>query len=521
MRALALLIPGLAVAGPATAQVPAPRLVVLVAVDQLRPDYFERFRADFTGGFRRLRDGSAFFPRGEQDHAITETAPGHATMLSGRSPASTGIVTNNLGVPDPEAPLIGLPGPGASPRRFRGTTLYDWMYAADPDVRVLSVSRKDRGAILPIGRARVPVFWYQSGYYTTSTWYGDTLPSWLLRWNSRQGPHRLAGHEWNLLLPAERYAAPDSQPWERGGYAFTFPHRLSEDTARAILDVVAVPWKDSLTLDLALEGAHQLGLGRRDRPDLLSVALSTTDAVGHVYGPDSREMHDHLVRLDRWLDWFMDSLTVLVPGNRILWVLTSDHGVQSFPEYARAHGRLAGRALGGPVALAIREELERRYREEIPFGFDNGLLYADVSRLRELGVNVDSLSDAAASQLTRITGVTMAWTPRRLARADTMDLGAMRWRRTIPADFEWLAAATLAPGYIWSYSPATTTHGTPNLDDVRVPILFMGPGIVAGTHDRRIRTMDIGPTLAALLGVRPTEPVEGVVLEEVVGRRDR
>ena len=519
---LSVLALGVAAPEPAFCQQAAPelpRLVVFIAVDQMRPDYFERFGPQLTGGLKRLHDGSAFFARGEQDHAITETAPGHATLLTGRSPGSVGIVTNEFGVPDSTTPLIGVPGPGASPARFRGTTLYDWMKAADPDTRVLSVSRKDRGAILPIGRAKVPAYWYSYGSFTTSTWYATALPEWLLKWNARNGVGKLAGSTWNLLLPDSAYAEPDSQPWERGGNSFLFPHRVSDDTARAILgEVLAMPWMDSLTIDLALEGAQQLKLGQRGKPDLLSVSLSTTDAMGHVYGPDSREMHDHILRLDHWLGWFMDSLETTVGKGRILYVLASDHGVTSYPEYAAARGRMGGRVRGDSVAWAAVDALEARYHRQFFLEFNNGLLLGDTVAIHQAGANVDSLASELASKLARNTGVTRIYTPRTLAQASDQDLDAMRWRRSISADFPWLAAASLSPGYLWTFSPAATTHGTTNADDVRVPILFMGPGIVPGKYERA-RTVDIAPTIAALLGIKPLEAVEGVALTEVTGKK--
>src|SRR6185503_2605267 len=127
-----------------------PALVVLIAVDQFRGDYLDRFGSQLTGGLARFRTEGAFFPNAWQDHSNTETAPGHATMLSGREPAHTGVVSNTRGVPDPDMPLVEASGPGASPRRFNGTALYDWIVARDPNARVLSVSRKDRGAILPV-----------------------------------------------------------------------------------------------------------------------------------------------------------------------------------------------------------------------------------------------------------------------------------------------------------------------------------------------------------------------------------
>src|SRR5690606_70985 len=149
-----------------------PALVVLVTVDQLRPDYFSRFGGQWTGGFRRLLDAGAVFPNGLQDHALTETAPGHATLLSGRDPARTGVFSNDFGVPDTATRLIGIPGAtGASPHRFQGTTLVDWMKASDPALGFLSVSQKDRSAILPIGRSVGPVYWFTDGRFTTSSYY--------------------------------------------------------------------------------------------------------------------------------------------------------------------------------------------------------------------------------------------------------------------------------------------------------------------------------------------------------------
>lgn len=509
------------------AQSPAadPRLVIVLTIDQMRPDYLERFGKEYTGGLKRLATGGLVYTRGEQDHAITETAPGHSTLLTGRSPGAVNMITNELGVPDEGSPLLGVPGPGASPVKFRGTTLYDWMKAADKDIRVLSVSRKDRGAILPIGQAKVPVYWYQGGYFTTSTWYAKELPDWLRKWNSRHGARKLAGKAWDLMKPAAEYPEVDDQPWERGGNSTTFPHKFSADSNRVVLEIAGSPYPDSLTLDVALEGTRQLKLGQRPRPDLLSISLSSTDGVGHVYGPDSREMHDHMLRLDAWLGRFMDSVVTMVPADRILWVLSADHGVTSFPEAARARGRMAGRASGDTVAYYAEQDLVSRFGRSFGIEFNNGLLYGDTTAIRAAGVNVDSLASDLASKLARQTGVTRIYTPKALRAATPDDLDAQRWRRSVEPDFPWLAAASLAPGYIWSYHPAATTHGTTNPDDVRVPIIFMGMGIKPGINDRTRtatatppRTIDIAPTLAVLLGIKPLEAVEGIPLPEVVGK---
>ena len=133
----------------------APTLVVLVTVDQLRADYLDRFAPQLRGGLARLAAGGAYFREAHHDHAIPETAPGHATLLSGRFPGSTGIIANEVGVDDPGAPLVGgRTGDGASPRRFRGTTLADWLRERDSRSRAVGISAKARSAILPLGRAR-------------------------------------------------------------------------------------------------------------------------------------------------------------------------------------------------------------------------------------------------------------------------------------------------------------------------------------------------------------------------------
>jgi arylsulfatase A-like enzyme len=505
---------------PAHAQPAAqqPRLVVVITVDQLIPDYFELFGHQLHGGLARIVRQGVYYPGGLQDHAITETAPGHATILSGRSPASTNIVANNLGVPDPGAPLVGARGPGASPARFRGTTLADWMLAVDPDLQVLSVSRKDRGAILPIGRMVAPVFWYAagSGRFTTSTYYTTALPAWVDAWHARGGLHRFAGHTWNLLLPEAEYPAPDFTPWERGGVGNTFPHQLSTDSLSYFAGIQSMPWMDSLTIDFALEGVKQMGMGRGSRPDLLAIGLSTLDAVGHTWGPESREVHDMVLRLDRWVGWMLDSLEATVGRGRLLVALTADHGVQRFPESAIAAGLPGGRASAREILAELDSVFAARYRTDFNLSADSGLLSGDVPGLAARGVNIDSLSNAVAAKLARIEGVRGTFTPRSLAAAPANDHDAGFWRRVIPHDFPWIAAADLHPNFIWSFSPASTTHGTTNPPDVIVPIAFMGPGIPAVRSDRAARTVDIGPTLAALLGVRPTEPLEGIVLPEVV-----
>jgi len=486
-----------------------PALVVVIAVDQLRPDYLLRYGSQLTGGFRRLLDHAALFTQGRQDHAITETAPGHATLLSDREPAGTGIMSNTGGVTDARAPLLDSPGaPGASPVRFRGTELYDWMRAANPETRVLSVSRKDRAAILMVGRARAPVFWWSAGRFTTSRYYADTLPAWVAAFNARRSAERFAGRAWTPLLAPSAYAEPDAAPWENGGRETAFPHRFPTDSAGAAAAFAEFPWMDSLTLAFALEGVRREGLGRRDRPDLLTVSLSTTDAVGHAFGPGSRELHDQVLLVDRWLGWFLDSLAAAVPRGPLLVVLSADHGVQAMPERS-GHRRV----WLGDLAASTRASL----RAPIAVAFESGLITADTLAIRRRGLRVDSVAAARARAVSSRRGVRRVFTPATLGAAPAADSEAALWRHAIPPDVGWLVSAVIEPGYVWSPPDRVEAeHGSTAPADVTVPIAFMGPGIPPGIHGRPVSTVDIAPTLAALLGIRPLERVDGQVLREVV-----
>lgn len=501
-------------------QVPkSPHLVVLIAIDQMRGDYLGRYRNEWRGGFRRILQNAAWFPDGRQDHAITETAPGHATMLSGRDPGHVGIVTNELGVPDPSTHLLEVGGTGASPHRFIGTALYDWMRAADSASKVLSVSRKDRGAILPVGRARAPVFWYAGDRFTSSTYYyPDSLPAWVRRFNSRPWAQALAGKRWSLMAPEATYHEVDDQAWENDGADQLFPHQLPT-TARALaLALPNYPWMDSLTAAFALEGVRQLGLGRGRGTDLLVVSFSATDYVGHAFGPDSREIHDQLLRLDRTIGRLEDSLARLVPGGQILFALTGDHGVTPFPEAAIAAGRSGGRvSLDRPVR-ATNDSLQDQLGADPKLSSESGLVSADLSVLRRGNIDIDSLARSLAAMASATPGIRQVYTPVTLAEAPATDVDAARWRRSLTASYGWLICAAVDTGWIWASGPGYTTHGSSNPDDVVVPIAFWGPGIRPGLNSRTARTVDIAPTLAALLKLTPLEALDGVPLPEVFSK---
>jgi len=498
----------------------APRLVVVITVDMMRADYLERFKGQFTGGLARMLRGGALFTEAYQDHAMTETAVGHATILAGRNPNSHGIIRNSEGANDPGAPLIEGRGSGASPLRFRGTALFDWLQARSPESRMLSVSRKDRGAILPVGRAMQKVFWFADGQFTTSDYYADTLPAWVRAFNARAVPARAAGRAWEPLLPADSYPETDIAPWERGGTEIGFPHRMPVDSATARRMFITMPWMDELTLDFALEGVRQAGIGRGPAPDVLAVSLSTTDAIGHMYGPYSREIRDQIMRVDRMLGVFLDSLARLRDPRRTVVVLTADHGVTPFTGWSRRNGfPLADVVSVDSIVQAASNGLVLRLGagQWVRY-FDLGLLTMDRAGLEARGVNVDSVVGALATSIRAVHGVLRVDTPRSLAAVDTaQDAVGRRWLNTVPPNVGAELMVTLEPKFVFG-GANSAEHGLPSDDDTHVALLFWGAGIKPGTYTGRVSVVDIAPTLAALLGVQPTEPIQGRVLTEAVRR---
>src|SRR5690348_11706872 len=491
-----------------------PLLVVFFTVDQMRPDYLSRFDKQLTGGLARLYHGGAVFENAYQDHAITETAPGHSATLSGRFPRSTGITTNSLGVEDNRAPLLGGGGPGASPFRFRGTTLIDWMRVADWRSHALSISRKDRGAILPLGRAHEQVFWYAPDRFTTSTYYHDTLPSWIDRFNARRLPQRFAGQSWNLLLPANAYSEPDTVPIENQGHGFVFPHPFPADSDAAARSLPAYPMMDEVTLQAALAGVEALKLGRGPQTDLLAVSLSTTDAVGHAFGPDSREIHDQILRLDRYLGTFFDSLFKLRDSTRIVVALTADHGIQPFPAIraARTKGAVARYADLDPVYTETMTGLMKRGLDTSDFQFSEGMVTVDRAAFAQAHVDADSVLRQFAERARTVPGIGRVDFVRSLAQADTVhDAVARRWIHMLSPELPVELVVSLEPFAYWA-GTSIATHGTPNDEDAHVPMLFWGSAIRTGHYDEFARVVDIAPTLAKIVGVPPLERLDGHVL---------
>lgn len=493
-----------------------PSLIVLVTVDQLRGDYIQRFQSQLTGGLARLSRG-AWFTNAHHDHAITETAPGHATLLSGRFPRSTGIADNLGGVDDPAAPLLGARGPGASPARFQGTTLVDWLRARDPNTRVLSVSMKDRGAILPVGRSRSEVYWYSTdGRFTTSRYYRDELPGWVDRFNARRLPQSFAGKSWTPLLPESAYREVDAESLERAGVDYVFPHVLPTDSSAAASQVRVTPWMDEMTFGFALEGLRELSLGEGSRTDVLAVSVSATDLIGHTFGPDSKEIHDQLLRLDRMLGAFMDSVFRIRDSSRVVFALSADHGVGPIPEIAARTRRPP------PHRVDVVAPARAFHAKLLSLGVDTAAIEIDVRTVRigtsaraGKGREIDAALAAYAAELRRIPGVARVDRLRELADRDTLtDPVARRWSHQFADTSTIELVTTLTPFSV--YGQIVATHGSPYDYDTHVPVIFYGAPFRPGRYIDFVRTVDLAPTLAAIAGVVPAGKLDGVALKQAI-----
>jgi predicted AlkP superfamily pyrophosphatase or phosphodiesterase len=497
-----------------------PRLVVVLVVDQLRGDMLSRYYRAFSGGLKRLMDEGLSFPNALHAHAVTETAPGHATISTGVYPGRAGIPSNawreRVGgelrrvyhVVDPKEGLLGVPGlAGASPKVLLRTGLADWIREADPEATVISVSGKDRAAVLMAGQSKGDVFWFhsQTGRFVTSTYYRDDVPSWLSEFNRTVMRRYRSDSVWVSTVPKEvaHLSAPDTAAFEYDGVHTSFPHRYYDERIDPTRDdffywFELTPMLDDATLSLARVAMLETGAGSREGvTDYLSVALSQTDRVGHEFGPLGREQMDNLLRLDGALGEFLEFLDETVGPQHYLLGLTSDHGIMTMPERMETPGaRLTTQQRRSlEWALGSASRAAARGGESSPARFM-------IEEMREMpfvgpAYTHPDLQDGEASDSTEAL-FQHSFMPGRYG-------GLLS-----PFGVEmWWAENTVG----WNF-PLGTTHGSPYHYDRWVPMILVGEGIDAGVDERPVRPMDLAPTLARLAGIPFPEDLDGRPLLE-------
>ncbi len=522
------------------AEPPAPpRLAVVISVDQMRADYLDRFRPYFgAGGFQRLIEQGADFTACHYRHAITKTAPGHATILSGVHANVHGIIGNEWldrttyvqgnALEDHTAPLVGLPpranrSPGGvlearagrSPRNFLGVTVGDRLkerYGAA--AQVFGVADKDRAAILMSGPHADDAYWTEEGRFVTSTYYRKELPAWVEQFNRERGAAQHFGQTWDRLLPVEVYdrvQGPDDAPGEQveDGLGITLPKVVTggKSTATgAYFDAFDhTPWNNDLVEDMAERLVEHEQLGADDVPDLLCIGFSQTDKAGHAYGPFSHEVMDSYVRLDRTLAEFFTFLDRRVGADHYVVVLVADHGVLPLPERIVAEqgpgsaGRIDLKRLDDHVASRLDQAFGPLADGLYWCVRDNSSYHVNPAALAAKGLALDRVADALRAALLADPEVAAAYTRAQLTGAAPLDeFGEMTRLSYYPprsADVLFVEKR----GYI--SRAAGTTHGTPYEYDTHVPLAFYGAGVKPGMHPEQVAVEDLAPTLAAMLGV--------------------
>jgi hypothetical protein len=486
-----------------------PTLLVLVSVDQLRGDLLTRYRDDFTGGLRRLLDEGASFTHTTHDHAETATAPGHATLATGVVPRRHGIAGNSwyeedddgwrgvYGLEDPDAPVLADPDlPGRSPVNLRRDGIADWVRAAHPGAEIVSISRKDRSAIAMGGRAPGHVYWLELDEavdgFTTSTFYRDSLPTWVRDANGRLAAQLWADSVWETTASPEARsrARPDALATEGDGVHTVFPHRAWQEADAADREdlgdwLESTPYTDAAVFRLAEAALTALDLGGGDRVDLLALGLSSTDGVGHPYGPLSQEQLDNLLRLDRELGAFMERLDATLGSGGWALALSADHGVLDMVEWRRENGLPGHR-------LSDDEEDEMARLAEVHG--DDPVALAEA--LEELEVVADAIPLDVLRDETTPTDSILA-----LFHASHVE---GRFTGPFPGTD---VVVRLTEGTYGS--DRGTGHGSAYHYDRWVPFVVIGPGVEPGPREERTATTDVAPTLAALAGVPVPDDLDG------------
>lgn len=528
-----------------------PNLIVMISVDMLSGEIMDRYTADLPGGLGRLLKEGAVFENAYQEHAFTETCPGHSTLLSGRHPDSTGIGSNEwiesetgkrvYCVEDRSVRNFGDPAgtAGSSDIRFRGTTFGTWMKHQWPGSRVFAVAGKDRSAIMMAGPKADGVYWFQEGFgFSTSTAYAAELPSWLTQFNAslllRLRDKSLV---WTPMGPTDGSTLPGEWKADLTGQPIVsrlpriiqtqgFP---SESKAGFLINETqngsfwnryrASPFWDQAifqTAETLIQAEH---LGEGDRSDLLCLGLSATNATEHAFGNAGPEIQDDVRRLDKELGVFLDGLKA--QGKNVVVVFSADHGGLDFAERLRSQG-IPARRVDTKVWLAelqARVQAELHTNASLVSGGDQQV-FIDHRTAAPLG----TLKDVTAKIETIVRAM-----PEVASVASMAELEALPYKRfpdpgesSLAYRLKFSAPKDRSADILFAFKPLVerdgpplhdaAQHGTPWDYDRRVPLIFWG--LWRSEHiETPASTVDIAPTLAKELGITAEERLDGIALE--------
>ena len=514
-----------------------PSLVVFISLDQFPQEYLTRFGSYFHDGFVLLQSKGASFRNARYRQAQCATGPGHAVLLTGADAASNGIIANNwydrrtqsrqYCVEDRSTSLLGADGVGCSPRFLMAPTYGDMLRISSGfHAKVVSISNKDRAAVLMGGRIPTGAFWMVDSAFVTSSYYMKSTPLWVDNFNRSGAINSFFGRSWTKSLPDSCFERldRDNAPYEdnHDDLGITFPHPITGLDHRRITSsyysaLVTSPYGAELLEQFAEAAVLGEELGRRSEMDLLCVSFSSTDYVGHTFGPHSHEVLEMAVAMDRILGKFLRFLDEKVGLDRCLIVLSSDHGITPIPEYilSRNANALAGRtSVEATRASCEAGMIERFGRPPAEMSWIEAVsdhnVYIRHGLLASRHIPLQDACSVVAAKLVSLPPFAQAYSVESDATMNNSELFAKVLRNVYhgrSGDVVYI----IQPFYL-DEGIAGTAHSDPYDYNSHVPIIFMGKGIAAGVHSEEASPEDIAPTLSNLTGIEFPASRTGAIL---------
>lgn len=513
-------------------QAQKPKLVVGVVVDQMRNDYIDRFWNKFgKDGFKSLVEEGFWCKNTHYNYFPTYTGPGHASIYTGTTPARHGIVANDwfdrksgkeiYCTEDPNVKTVGADNKAGkmSPTNLLTTTITDQLkLSTNYQSKVIGISLKDRGAILPAGFYANAAYWFdpKSGNFISSTFYMDTLPTWVSDFNEKKKADEYLDQTWHTLYPITDYteSIADNNPYEtvlKGKQIPTFPYPLARMRKNyKNFDLLKyTPFGNTIVADMALEALQKEDLGKDSITDFMCVSFSSTDYIGHEFGPRSVELEDTYLRLDQELERLLKYLDDSIGYDNYVLFLTSDHGVAENSIYLADHRHNAGVFDSDTLLKTINKHIKLNdtlSTDTFVYYGNQQFYYAQPQQNHEKALLV--LKDYLQNK----PGVLNIWSSSELLKQDQVDMASYRnGYQTLRSGDVFLH---LAAGWT-DYKTTGATHGSIFNYDTHVPLLWSGPTFSKGESNRYMEIRDIAKTLAYILRINEPEGCNGTVIQEL------
>jgi len=524
-----------------------PKLVIGLVIDQMRWDflyrYYERYGND---GFKRLLKEGFTCENTYIPYIPTFTAIGHSTIYTGSVPSLHGIAGNDwyeqpngyqkYCTEDTTVKSVGTTSKAGemSPRNLLTTTITDELkLATNFRSKVIGVALKDRGGILPAGHSANAAYWYDdyTGNWITSTYYMNDLPQWVKAFNSQRLVDKYLTQKWNTLYPLETYlqSSPDNSPKYEGKFknegAPVFPHDIPVNRTSDWNTIRNTPFANTLTLDFAKAAIKNEALGKREVTDFLTVSISSTDYLGHQFGPNSVEIEDTYLRLDKDLAMFLTYLDTTIGKGQYTLFLSADHGAAHNPTFLRDNKIPSGLWSGASGLKAdiseVNSILSRKYKaEKIVRSLFNYQVNLNYEVIEKENLNIDEVKKDIISYYKKQPGVAFVVDLKNIGISPVPEALKGRIINGYNEKRSGEIQIILNPGWYQGYGTQATgtTHGTWNPYDTHIPLIFMGWGIKQGRSNQQYFMTDIAPTLAALLRIQEPNGNIGKPIIELINQ---